>query len=157
MFFCHSSLMTSDGDPTTLPISPSGSSSEYSYPISSLVHSFHSFHSFSRGSSRLFAPPIEHPSLAQLLEALLQEIDAVERQRHIHRQRELLSDAPGRAGRRSARIGGVGFEDHDLGDPPWIAGLWTNHDKSYRWFTILWLTVCHGKIPFLRTVNHLFL
>mmetsp|Transcript_62789 Transcript_62789/g.137513 ORF Transcript_62789/g.137513 Transcript_62789/m.137513 type:complete len:226 (-) Transcript_62789:214-891(-) len=52
-------------------------------------------------------------SLAQLLEALLQEIDAVERQRHIHRQRELLSDPPGRAGRRSARIGGVGFEDHD--------------------------------------------
>ena len=123
MFFYHSSLMTSDGDQTTQSLHLG-----LAQNMRTQFHQLPLFQTFIFQRIRLFSTI--DPSLAQLLQALLQEIDAIERQGHIHRQRELLSDAPGRAGRRSTRIGGVGFEDHDLGritEGPSPAGLeWPN-------------------------------
>ena len=53
-------------------------------------------------------------SLARVLQATLQEVYAVERKLHIHRQRELLSDPPRWARGRGAGIRGIRFENHHL-------------------------------------------
>ena len=53
-------------------------------------------------------------SLARVLQATLQEVYAVERKLHIHRQRELLSDPPRWARGRGAGIWGIRFENHHL-------------------------------------------
>ncbi len=60
-----------------------------------------------------------HCVSGRVLQATLQEVYAVERKLHIHRQRELLSDPSRWAWGRGAGIWGIRFENHHLSREFW--------------------------------------